>query len=67
MKMRYVVISMDGMNFSIPRHFFRQPIHTPGAVQGYGVLIALEEDEENGTFIVRQVSEVRSIYNTVSL
>lgn len=40
-----------------------EPITTPGAVQGYGVLIVLEEDYESGTFIVRQVSEVRlSVY-----
>ena len=35
-----------------------QPIRTPGAVQGFGVLIALEEDEETGNLVVRQVSEV---------
>ncbi len=37
-----------------------QPIHTPGAVQGFGVLIALEEDTETGNLLVRQVSEVSS-------
>ena len=36
-----------------------QPIHAPGAVQGFGVLIAVEEDDETGNPIVRQVSEVK--------
>ena len=35
---------------------FVQPIRTPGSVQGFGVLIAVEQVED--TFIVRQVSEV---------
>lgn len=35
-----------------------EPITTPGAVQGFGVLIVLEEDLEKGTLLVRQVSEV---------
>lgn len=35
-----------------------EPIRTPGAVQGFGVLIAIDEDIENGNLIVRQVSEV---------
>ncbi|KAF8319784.1 hypothetical protein DL93DRAFT_120462 [Clavulina sp. PMI_390] len=34
----------------------RMPIHIPGAVQGFGVLIALEEDL-NGNLVVRVVSE----------
>ncbi|KAM0322320.1 hypothetical protein ACHAQA_009610 [Verticillium albo-atrum] len=33
-----------------------EPIHTPGAVQGFGLLLALREDQE-GRFIVRYVSE----------
>lgn len=33
-----------------------EPIHTPGAVQGYGVLVALRE-ESDGRFVVRYVSE----------
>ncbi|EKM49752.1 uncharacterized protein PHACADRAFT_106758 [Phanerochaete carnosa HHB-10118-sp] len=33
-----------------------EPIRTPGAVQGFGVLIALEEDDD-GNMSVRQVSE----------
>lgn len=33
-----------------------EPIHAPGAVQGFGVLAALHEDSE-GRFIVRYVSE----------
>lgn len=36
-----------------------EPIRVPGAVQGFGVLIALEEDYETGNLVVRQVSEVR--------
>jgi light-regulated signal transduction histidine kinase (bacteriophytochrome) len=35
-----------------------QPIHIPGAVQGFGVLIALEEDLDSGNLVVRIVSEV---------
>lgn len=34
-----------------------EPIRTPGACQGFGVLIVLDEDEENQTLVVRQVSE----------
>ncbi|KAM0439977.1 hypothetical protein ACHAPT_001077 [Fusarium lateritium] len=33
-----------------------EPIHTPGAVQGFGVLVALRE-ENDGCFIARYVSE----------
>ncbi|KAF4595524.1 ATPase-like, ATP-binding domain protein [Ophiocordyceps camponoti-floridani] len=33
-----------------------EPIHTPGAVQGFGILIALRE-ENDGSFIVRYASE----------
>ncbi len=40
-----------------------QPIRTPGAVQGFGVLIAVEEDFETGNLVVRQVSEVRYVPN----
>lgn len=38
-----------------------QPIRIPGAVQGFGVLIALEEDYETGNLSVRQVSEVSAL------
>ncbi|WWC66984.1 uncharacterized protein I206_100891 [Kwoniella pini CBS 10737] len=34
-----------------------EPITTPGAVQGFGVLLVLEEDYESGALAVRQVSE----------
>ncbi|KAI0930755.1 hypothetical protein AcV7_004852 [Taiwanofungus camphoratus] len=34
-----------------------QPIRTPGAVQGFGILIAVEEDDTTGNLVVRQVSE----------
>lgn len=33
-----------------------EPIHTPGAVQAFGVLIALREEEE-GKFVARYISE----------
>ncbi|PHH81711.1 hypothetical protein CDD82_109 [Ophiocordyceps australis] len=33
-----------------------EPIHTPGAVQGFGTLLALRE-EQDGSFVVRYVSE----------
>jgi len=48
-----------------------QPIRTPGAVQGFGVLVALDELED--TLVVRQVSEVghfklsRSFYSELRL
>jgi hypothetical protein len=35
-----------------------EPITTPGAVQGFGFLIVLEEDFDSGRMAVRQVSEV---------
>ncbi|GBE85224.1 histidine kinase [Sparassis crispa] len=34
-----------------------EPIRTPGAVQGFGILIAVEEDDDTGSLVVRQVSE----------
>ncbi|VDB85582.1 unnamed protein product [Peniophora sp. CBMAI 1063] len=34
-----------------------EPIRTPGAIQGFGVLIAVQEDTVNETLVVRQVSE----------
>ncbi|KZT60695.1 hypothetical protein CALCODRAFT_480578 [Calocera cornea HHB12733] len=34
-----------------------EPIRVPGAVQGFGVLVAVAEDEETGNLVVRQVSE----------
>jgi hypothetical protein len=34
-----------------------QPIRTPGAVQGFGVLVVVQEDTEGGKLLVRQVSE----------
>ncbi|KAG8782336.1 Light-sensor Protein kinase [Ceratobasidium sp. 428] len=34
-----------------------EPIRVPGAVQGFGVLIALAEDYQTGNLVVRQVSE----------
>lgn len=35
-----------------------EPITTPGAVQGFGVLMVIEEDYDTGDLVVRQVSEV---------
>ncbi|KAI0754648.1 hypothetical protein C8Q80DRAFT_1095154 [Daedaleopsis nitida] len=34
-----------------------EPIRTPGAVQGFGILVAVDEDMETGNLVVRQVSE----------
>ncbi|KIP01296.1 hypothetical protein PHLGIDRAFT_507654 [Phlebiopsis gigantea 11061_1 CR5-6] len=34
-----------------------EPIRTPGAVQGFGVLLAIEEEEDTGNLSVRQASE----------
>ena len=36
-----------------------EPITTPGAVQGFGILLVLEEDILSAKLLVRQVSEVR--------
>jgi len=44
---RHIVVNSDT---------FFQPIRTPGSVQGFGVLIVVEQKEE--ALIVRQVSEV---------
>ena len=44
---------------------FIKPIHAPGAVQGFGVLIALVEDEETGNLVVRQVSEVILLFSFI--
>lgn len=46
------------MSLWVKVYAFIQPIRTPGAVQGFGVLIAVKEDEVSGNLIVRQVSEV---------
>ena len=35
-----------------------QPIRTPGAIQGFGVMIVVAEDAYAGTLAVRQISEV---------
>jgi hypothetical protein len=35
-----------------------EPIRTPGAVQGFGVLIAVQDTQEENLLVVRQVSEV---------
>jgi len=39
-----------------------QPIRTPGAVQGFGVLIAVAEVED--ALVVRQISEVGTSWNS---
>jgi len=41
-------------------HFLRavyQPIRTPGAVQGFGVLVVIQQNAEEDKLLVRQVSE----------
>lgn len=53
----HVVVGREGKL----RHCEDEPITTPGAVQGFGVLMVLEEDYEKGTLLVRQVSEVSGI------
>jgi hypothetical protein len=50
----HVVVGREG----ILQRCEDEPITTPGAVQGFGVLIVLEEDVETGNLSVRQVSEV---------
>ncbi|KAL0960866.1 hypothetical protein HGRIS_005881 [Hohenbuehelia grisea] len=47
----YVVLGREGKL----AHCEDEPIRTPGAVQGFGVLIVVEETED--TLVVRQVSE----------
>lgn len=37
-----------------------EPIHIPGAVQGFGCMVALREGQEEGTLDIRVVSEVCS-------
>jgi hypothetical protein len=50
----HVVVGREG----VLRRCEDEPITTPGAVQGFGVLIVLEEEYETGDLVVRQVSEV---------
>ena len=50
----HVVVGREG----ILRSCEDEPITTPGAVQGFGVLMVLEEDYDTGDLVVRQVSEV---------
>ncbi|BEJ13265.1 hypothetical protein CspHIS471_0304390 [Cutaneotrichosporon sp. HIS471] len=49
----YVVAGREGT----PQRCEDEPIRIPGAVQGFGVLILLEEDYDTGDMTVRQVSE----------
>ncbi|KAG8905480.1 Light-sensor Protein kinase [Tulasnella sp. 403] len=44
-----------------------EPIHAPGAIQSYGVIVVLEEDLEEGRLLVRQVSEGVSFGYEISL
>jgi len=44
-------------NSFIVRMGVYQPIRTPGAVQGFGVLVVVQEDTEGDQLLVRQVSE----------
>jgi hypothetical protein len=50
----HVVVGREG----VLRRCEDEPITTPGAVQGFGVLMVLEEEYETGDLVVRQVSEV---------
>lgn len=56
----HVVVGREG----ILRRCEDEPITTPGAVQGFGVLMVLEEEYETGDLVVRQVSEVSVSYFT---
>ena len=47
---------VDGRDGDVLQRCEDEPIHIPGAVQGFGLLIALQEDDE-GMFKVRVVSE----------
>ncbi|WRT63488.1 uncharacterized protein IL334_000393 [Kwoniella shivajii] len=49
----HVVVGREGKL----RNCEDEPITTPGAVQGFGVLLVLEEDYDTGVLTVRQVSE----------
>ncbi|BEI90223.1 uncharacterized protein CcaverHIS019_0302930 [Cutaneotrichosporon cavernicola] len=49
----YVVVGREGTL----QRCEDEPIRMPGAVQGFGVLILLEEDYDTGDMTVRQVSE----------
>jgi hypothetical protein len=61
----HVVVGREG----VLRRCEDEPITTPGAVQGFGVLIVLEEEYETGDLVVRQVSEVSctDVYETSKL
>ncbi|KAI9886081.1 MAG: hypothetical protein M1823_002099 [Watsoniomyces obsoletus] len=47
---------ITGRDGDTPQRCEDEPIHLPGAIQGFGVLIALREETE-GRFVVRVVSE----------
>lgn len=49
----HVVVGREGML----QRCEDEPITTPGAVQGFGVLVVLEENIDTGDLLVRQVSE----------
>lgn len=49
----HVVVGREGML----QRCEDEPITTPGAVQGFGVLLVLEDDYDTGRLSVRQVSE----------
>lgn len=50
----HVVVGREG----VLRRCEDEPITTPGAVQGFGVLIVVEEDFDTGDLRIKQVSEV---------
>lgn len=49
----HVVVGREGML----QRCEDEPITTPGAVQGFGVLLVLEENIDTGDLLIRQVSE----------
>jgi hypothetical protein len=59
----HVVVGREGKL----RNCEDEPITTPGAVQGFGVLLVLEEDYDTGDLIVRQVSEVSRAFGLASV
>ena len=49
------VVTRD--SFIVPLRAAHQPIRTPGAVQGFGVLVVVQQNSEEYQLLVRQVSE----------
>lgn len=53
-----IIAGIDGAE--IMQRCEDEPIHIPGAVQGFGCMVALREKQEEGTLDIRVVSEVCS-------